>query len=421
MKSFARTWGSLSIILTIALGLTACGGSSSSDGGEQKAPEKTINWNAPNGVTGSVRNALNTESLDGVSVQVYDSADFERGGQLPVAFTMQPLRSTVTDENGQFSIESFGVEGYPVFRYFLENYIDTVLYYTAPAPEVDDSSSLQLEPARLPTADEVNGTPNIAGKITNALTGRAIEGATVKLFRDGNTSLAANYTLTTDANGMYEQEEVAAGVYAAVISAENYITTTRNTLYAYVGATSEYDEQNQNLNFTITPVLEEGVWRIVLTWGEHPRDLDSHMWAPSDGQTAENCSESASGWEYDKHIFYGHKSDGGYMSEDSTLNLDVDDTSSYGPETITITDQQDGIYYYSIHHYSGQKSIAESGAKIEVYNGSDLKRVFYAPTTGGEGKYVWEVFNLDGNTITSVNKYQVHRTGGSGPACPRVM
>lgn len=419
MKSFSRTWGPLSIVLTIALALTACGGSSS-DSGDQKTPEKIINWNAPNGVTGSVRNALNTESLEGVAVEVYDSADFERGGQLPVAFTMQPLRSVVTDENGQFTIDSFGVEGHPVFRYFLENYIDTVLYYTAPAPEADDQAPLQLEPSRLPTAEEVEGTPDIAGKITDALTGQAVEGATVKLFRNGNTSLDADYVLTTNDFGIYEQDEVEAGVYAAVISAEDYITTTRNTLYAYVGSTSEYDEQNQNLNFTITPVLEEGVWRIVLTWGEHPSDLDSHIWAPAEGLTAENCSESGY-WDHDKHIYYGHKSDGNYLSEDSTLNLDVDDTSSYGPETITITDQQEGIYYYSIHHWTGSKSIAESGAKIEVYNGSELKRVFYAPTTGGEEKYIWEVFNLNGDTITNVNKYQTHTTGGSGPACPRVM
>ena len=99
----------------------------------------------------------------------------------------------------------------------------------------------------------------------------------------------------------------------------------------------------------------------------------------------------------------------------------MDDTSSYGPETITIIQQEGGTYYYSIHHYSGQESIAEAGAKIEVYNGSELKRVFYAPTTGGEEKYIWEVFNLNGDTITNVNKYQTHKTGGSGPACPRVM
>ena len=89
----------------------------------------------------------------------------------------------------------------------------------------------------MPTTEEVNGTPDIAGKITDALTGQAVEGATVKLFRNGNTSLDADYVLTTNESCIYEKDEVEAGVYAAVISAEDYITTTRNTLYAYVGST----------------------------------------------------------------------------------------------------------------------------------------------------------------------------------------
>ena len=427
MESITSTWSFRSLVLTLALTLTACGGSKSSGGDVTPAPDAqtpaapTYNWNAPRGVTGSVRNILNTESLEGVAVQVYDSADLENGGELPTAasFVMEPLFTVHTDANGQFSTPPFGVMGHPVFRYFKAGYLDTTLHYTAPAPDLDDQSPLQLEPARLPTQDEVNGTPDIAGEIKNAITGEPVPNATVKLFLNGNTTLTPNYTLETDDNGMYEQAAVVAGVYSAVISATGYVTTSRNTLYAYVGATSDYDEQNQNLNFSITPVLEEGVWRIVLTWGEHPEDLDSHIWAPAEGLTEENCSERG-GWDYHKHIYYNNPSDGIYLSEeDSTLNLDTDDTDSYGPETITITQQQAGTYYYSIHHYSGDKTIAESGAKIQVYKGGDLKKEFYAPTTGGEGKYVWEVFNLNGDTITTVNAYQTHRMSGGGLECPR--
>ena len=436
MESITSTWSIRSLVLTLALTLTACGGSSSSGGDVTTAPDAqapdvqtpatptpngqtpaapTGNWIAPKGVTGSVRNVLNTESLEGVAVQVYDSADLENGGELPTAasFIMAPLFVVYTDPNGQFSTPPFGVMGHPIFRYFLADYLDTTLHYTAPAPDLGDESPLQLEPARLPTQDEVNGTPDIAGEIKDAITGEPVANATVKLFLNGNTTLTPSYTLETDSNGMYEQAAVEAGVYSAVISATGYVTTSRNTLYAYVGATSDYDEQNRNLNFTITPVSAEGVWRIVLTWGEHPEDLDSHIWAPAENLTAENCTENG-GWDYDKHIYYSHKKDTA-----DTLNLDVDDTTSYGPETITITHQQAGTYYYSIHHYSGEKTIAESGAKIQVYKGGDLKKEFYAPTTGGEGKYVWEVFNLNGDTITTVNAYQTHRMYDGGLACPR--
>ncbi|MBA4382487.1 MAG: hypothetical protein C0406_07975, partial [Sideroxydans sp.] len=54
--------------------------------------------------------------------------------------------------------------------------------------------------------------------------------------------------------------------------------------------------------------------RIVLNWGELPSDLDSHLIFPSN------------------HIYFNSKTG----STSSDAKLDVDDTTSYGPETITI-------------------------------------------------------------------------------------
>src|SRR5690554_634632 len=107
MESITSTWSFRSLVLTLALTLTACGGSKSSGGDVTPAPDvqtpdtptPTYNWNAPRGVTGSVRNILNTESLADVAVQVYDSADLENGGELPTAasFIMTPLLVVYTD------------------------------------------------------------------------------------------------------------------------------------------------------------------------------------------------------------------------------------------------------------------------------------------------------------------------------------
>ena len=76
-------------------------------------------------------------------------------------------------------------------------------------------------------------------------------------------------------------------------------------------------------------------FRIVLTWGETPRDLDSHLVGLDDANSV-------------FHIAYYNKverdTDGNVIA-----SLDVDDVSSYGPETVTIVNARtDATYYYSV-------------------------------------------------------------------------
>jgi hypothetical protein len=77
--------------------------------------------------------------------------------------------------------------------------------------------------------------------------------------------------------------------------------------------------------------------------------------------------------------------------------LDVDDTSSFGPETITLTTLTDGTYKYLIHDYSnggslGSDYLRNSQAVIRVYYG-DTMREFNVPTGGGPST-VWHVFDI---------------------------
>lgn len=66
------------------------------------------------------------------------------------------------------------------------------------------------------------------------------------------------------------------------------------------------------MTYAISPVMEnlDGL-RVVLTWGKTPEDLDSHMIFPGN------------------NIFFGNQ-------KGTDAELDVDDTDSYGPETITL-------------------------------------------------------------------------------------
>ncbi|HOV94759.1 MAG TPA: carboxypeptidase regulatory-like domain-containing protein [Spirochaetales bacterium] len=134
------------------------------------------------------------------------------------------------------------------------------------------------------------------------------------------------------------------------------------------------------------PELTSGQYRIVLTWGENPRDLDSHLLLP-DGI---------------EDVYYSHK-----VASDSSANLDWDDTTSYGPETVTIVTQKSGDYYYSVYHFAGSGYIGTSSAVVKVYNSSGLQKTYTvssAPGASTSTKRWWQVFKLNGSTITPINQ-----------------
>jgi hypothetical protein len=94
--------------------------------------------------------------------------------------------------------------------------------------------------------------------------------------------------------------------------------------------------------------------RIVLTWGRDPYDLDSHLvYAGS-------------------HIYFDQK-------QGDKAWLDVDDTDSYGPETITIDKRYPGKrYLYAVHTYAAESAGPyKTQAKVQVYVGSSLMRTYY--------------------------------------------
>ena len=150
----------------------------------------------------------------------------------------------------------------------------------------------------------------------------------------------------------------------------------------------------------ITPQIlvlqpETGSFRIVLTWGVDPYDLDSHLTGPSsDGVNRFHMSFMD-------------------MNPDINIDLDVDDVVSYGPETTTIHAFMDGTYRFSVFNYSNQldnggSEIASSPAKVEIYNASGLMNLFNAPTWTGSGN-TWRVCEINASgssvSVTPVNTY----------------
>ena len=174
------------------------------------------------------------------------------------------------------------------------------------------------------------------------------------------------------------------------------------------------------MTYAISPVMTnlDGM-RVVLSWGEKPFDLDSHLLFPGG------------------HIYFDSK-------EGTDANLDVDDTDSYGPETVTISKKHFGeSYIYAVQDYSNKglpnsNYLSASKAKVFVYVGSSLVRSYSVPA--GKRGNIWTVFKLnpngefeDINSVTCANFNDttlgvrdlatviMPATGSSTPASPAMQ
>lgn len=213
----------------------------------------------------------------------------------------------------------------------------------------------------------------IFGQVVSATTGEPVSGAEVRLRQDGQVVS----TLLSNDFGDYAFQ-VPTGSYTVEAVAEGFIAASA----------SNVSVQNYTQTFTqsvLSPPQGEGETRIVLTWGELPRDLDSHITGPN-----------GSGGTF--HVFFGSRGSG-----DSTpfTFLDFDDVSSFGPETITITQQFAGTYCYGVHNFSGSPEISTSQAVVRVFQENEEVGTFSVPQ--GTGR-VWTVFSLNGSSINTINR-----------------
>ena len=88
--------------------------------------------------------------------------------------------------------------------------------------------------------------------------------------------------------------------------------------------------------------------------------------------------------------------------------LDLDDVSSYGPETTTLYEQINGTYRFSVHDYTNRNStyslaLSNSSAQVRVYDNSGLIANYNVPPNN-EGT-LWTVFELNNGTITPINTF----------------
>jgi hypothetical protein len=222
--------------------------------------------------------------------------------------------------------------------------------------------------------DILIGNATISGQIINSQTGEGLPEAEVSFSSGSDTTrTTADLVIETDEDGNYLIENAPTGVFIVVVRQPGFYPTVVEGV--------EVDEGENPLPPTTTvEEVPEGSLRIVLTWGENPNDLDSHLTGPQTNGSRFHC-------------YYRNQ------MPNEQVNLDVDDVTSYGPETITITTLMAGTYRYSVHNYSERylssaaTGIANSPARVAVYSSEGLIAEFIAPAaTPGD---TWRVFELE--------------------------
>ena len=266
--------------------------------------------------------------------------------------------------------------------------------------------------------DTMSGSGEVRGTVIDARSGESLQGVTLSFRANANNRTGdVVATTTTDAEGVYNVS-LAAGVYTASATFDGY-STNYMTVYSY-GVADSYEAPTLSIFSTLSGYNSANAFATIqLTWGVAPSDLDSHLTGPNVTLAGENASGSRF------HIAYYnqyHTTNGvmGYYNpmlgdfnasnpcanENVIAALDLDDVSSYGPETTTICRVESGVYSFYVHHFSGSSTISESPAVVNVTTASGISRTFTAPAGSSGYDDVWHVFDISSNgNLTAVNQF----------------
>lgn len=318
-----------------------------------------------------------TETPTGVSISgnINNVTDIQVIGAT-VSF-VSPTRtySGITDDNGDYAITGI-IEG---------AYTVTI---EAPGYDTKTETNVNVTSGSIHSFDLL-GSATVTGKVLNSQTGQGVANAEVEFYtvskKSNDDFIYVVFRLYTNAEGIYHLGGLPTGFFNVRMVSPGF---NENTI---INITIVSGENNMG-EATIVENVAEGQIRIVLSWGEAPYDLDSHLTGPN-----------SSGGRFHLYFSYDNVNDG------TEAYLDVDDTDSYGPETITIHQYLDGLYRYSIHNYSDQSTegglgIYNSPTKVEIFDSNGILGTYAPkPFTAGAGN-TWRVLEFSvTNGVISIN------------------
>lgn len=324
---------------------------------------------------GRVVRAQEGTGIEGVSVSFVQAS----GSSVRAASTAPVVARVTTDSDGTWTSPDLVPDTYDIL--FEDPERENTTLFGVEVVEGQQQKSVGQVPL-VPASDQLG---SLSGQVSNASTGTGIDSATVEL-REGmsNTSGTALATTTSDSSGRYLFAEQPAGTYTVLATASNFADGSRTGFV--VGGSSVTGK-----DLSLSP-LGRGDIQIILTWGETPEDLDAHLTGP----------DSAGGRF---HVYFGNM---GSLDSNPYAALDVDDVTSFGPETISITRVRPGTYRYSVHDFTNRNAtpdspshaLAESGAEVEVFVQDTLAAEFFPPNEDGT---LWTVFEIRDSSIARVD------------------
>jgi len=176
----------------------------------------------------------------------------------------------------------------------------------------------------------------------------------------------------TDADGNYSMRTL-----------KNTTITLGATIGSYASALTNHQIGNNNTQTMPNIIVTVPLFTAVLTWGQNPRDLDTHLFIP---EVAANATKTPG------HIWYSNL---GTISQYPFALLDTDDVTSFGPEITTVFKLLPGTYKYFVHHFSGDSTLAKSQGKV-IVNLRGASQSFNVPTTDTNPPHIyWHVFNVE--------------------------
>ena len=225
-------------------------------------------------------------------------------------------------------------------------------------------------------ADDLQDTMQgrIPLRFFSALDRKPIPGATVAIPSVGS--------FTTNQNGRIVFPKVPDGSYTLTFSKDGFITTDIEFRVQLGSVVLNW--------FNVSPGFSiANGFRIVLEWGEKPADLDLHF------------VKTGSPGAY--HISYFEMK----RADDGNAVLDRDDTTGYGPETITIGRvETNATYTCYVHDYTNRSNtqstqMSQNGATVRVYSNNRLVNTFRIPANSSGTK--WNVFKIERGNLVGVN------------------
>jgi|GEM_PF-1315134 len=323
-------------------------------------------------VSGLIKNAVTDELIEGADIQGFNE-------------NRTPMKNkTTSGSDGLYTLKMPAGDG---FNLVITKAGYIPLEYQGLSLSANEEKFLETI-LQIPSEYENLQNGVLKGNVIQADTGRAVGNAEITLRKNFNAKTGSSVaSATSSSNGIYLFENLPTGYYTMEVAKSGYAD---NYINVVVVGGREVVRQ-----VTLSPRLNENEMRVVLEWGASPSDLDSHL-----------IGESANGGQF--HVSYSNTRY--YENGQLHAELDLDDTSSYGPETITvqgmkISNNENGTYQYYVHDYSnrynsGSSALSNSDAMVKVYTASGYTE-FTVPQNQAGTK--WSVFKMVSGEIIPIN------------------